>query len=403
MTKISSLISYGIFIVLISYVIFLIIDFTGINYNPRLFNEDLCSYHTGIIGAEDIVNYNGIPLISSDDRPKLMMQSDKYGVLKTPSGSIYTIIPSNDNNQNIIFQSIDLIDFPKDILFHPHGLSLHGNKLFVLNHAWEKGGERVEIFDIKTNDNNKLSLIYNNSVVFSDDFMGMFNDLLVLNQKEFFITTLTNTVHSPKGTNLPETFWKDQIRLLRNIFLRETYVYYVNIDLTRKNPLNFIRKESQTSDRMNNGISSNGKNLILVGNTMDKRVSVYRYEENKQNKQQNYDHLIFLRTIDVGDHVDNIDYDPETKSFYLGVFPRLIDFVKIENMIKEHGKILHNDDLKGGVSRIREEEKVDRMKAEMIYFQKDLGPVSVACKFQDSLILGTAFGEGISICKSSNL
>ena len=149
---------------------------------------------------------------------------------------------------------------------------------------------------------------------------------------------------------------------------------------------------------MNNGIASNWKDLVLVGNTLDKRVSLFRYEENKA---QNSDHLIFLRTIDVGNFVDNIDYDAENKSFYLGVFPKLIDFPVYKNMIKEYGKVVQKDSLKGGVSIIREEENIDLMKAEMVYYLNELGAVSVACKFKDAVILGSSLADGISVCRNS--
>ena len=41
--------------------------------------------------------------------------------------------------------------------FHPHGMALTPNwisetekQLFVINHAWNKGGERIEVFDVTT-------------------------------------------------------------------------------------------------------------------------------------------------------------------------------------------------------------------------------------------------------------
>jgi hypothetical protein len=45
--------------------------------------------------------------------------------------------------------------FPEDVDFHPHGMALTPDwvnkdekKLFVINHAWINGGERIEVFKI---------------------------------------------------------------------------------------------------------------------------------------------------------------------------------------------------------------------------------------------------------------
>ena len=61
--------------------------------------------------------------------------------------------------------------FPSDkVDFHPHGMALTPDwvlekeglgykQLFVINHAWNKGGERIEVFEVKTdNDGDVVSL-----------------------------------------------------------------------------------------------------------------------------------------------------------------------------------------------------------------------------------------------------
>lgn len=62
---------------------------------------------------------------------------------------------------------IDGSGFPGDeVDFHPHGMALtpdwvneEDKKLFVINHAWEKGGERIEVFSVnRDSDGNAESL-----------------------------------------------------------------------------------------------------------------------------------------------------------------------------------------------------------------------------------------------------
>ena len=52
-------------------------------------------------------------------------------------------------------------DFPKNVAFHPHGMNIFkNNTLYVVNHAFGKGGERIEKFKIKSrliNDNQNIN------------------------------------------------------------------------------------------------------------------------------------------------------------------------------------------------------------------------------------------------------
>jgi hypothetical protein len=46
---------------------------------------------------------------------------------------------------------LELAGFPADVAFHPHGLFYHRptSKLYVVNHAYARGGERVEVFRVR--------------------------------------------------------------------------------------------------------------------------------------------------------------------------------------------------------------------------------------------------------------
>ena len=52
-----------------------------------------------------------------------------------------------------------MLNFPKEIAFHPHGIYIHQEKyVFVVNHAYDKGGERVDLFKLIETDG--LSMEY---------------------------------------------------------------------------------------------------------------------------------------------------------------------------------------------------------------------------------------------------
>lgn len=390
MTKIPYFYLYVcVIFLLVSYLAYSIADLLGLKGPAPLINENKCSYHSGIIGAEDIVNYNGIPLISSDDRAKLFFQSD-YGINKTENGKIYTVIPKNIGDEiEIINQSIMILGFPNEILFHPHGIALFKDKLYVINHAFYKGGERVEVFNIETKEN-ELILIYNNSILFGEKYSNMFNDLTVISETEFLITTSSDIPYESNFFNVLERF-------LRNVFLSKTFVYYVEINLNNpvEKTLISMAKQTETADRFNNGIAYDGE-IILVGNSLDKRVSLYTFEKNNKLNEK----LKFKRAVPVGNElVDNINYDEKTQSFFLGVGGRVYDFLLEINMLSQNGAIESQDNIRSGAYLIKKTDDINQMKSEVLFNQYELNGVSVACKFDDYILLGAPYFSGISYCQ----
>jgi len=49
---------------------------------------------------------------------------------------------------------LPLTGFPPDVAFHPHGIYLDRptSKLYVVNHAYNRGGERIDVFLLSHND-----------------------------------------------------------------------------------------------------------------------------------------------------------------------------------------------------------------------------------------------------------
>lgn len=47
-------------------------------------------------------------------------------------------------------EQVKIENFPYDVAFHPHGIFLdrENQQLYVVNHAYAKGGERIDIFNV---------------------------------------------------------------------------------------------------------------------------------------------------------------------------------------------------------------------------------------------------------------
>lgn len=349
-----------------------------------LVHSDKCTFIPGLVGPEDIVIYNGIGLAGSDDRVKLWYSDSPID--NVPSGHIYAIYPGK-----LTFKQLKINNFPSDIAFHPHGMSLYKNLLYVISHAYGKGGERVEVLELKSVETEeKISIEYKYSLKFEGRY-GSFNDLLVLNEKEFFITNWLSIPHTIEGPNRKSTFWLDIKRVLWTIFTKETFVHHCSI-----NELNspICRELTQTADEINNGIAFNGKDLILVAKCINEKVSLYRLTEGKD--------LVLLKDFNLNYIPDNIDYDPKTNSFYVAVTGRKLDFLKQEQIMLKYGNVTSSDDMKTGLFEIKVEENVEEMKANLLYMQNLLSGGSVGVKFDQGFIMGGPFVDGLAYCKNNN-
>jgi len=134
-----------------------------------------------IVGAEDITMITDyVALVSSDDREKLIVlkEKDGGGPNLTPDGAIFEVDLSKSPPG---VNKLELTGFPADVAFHPHGIYFlkEKNLLFVINHAYGKGGERIEVFEYHKNSDSDLYYQFSlrNDKHFS---MGGLNDLVVV-------------------------------------------------------------------------------------------------------------------------------------------------------------------------------------------------------------------------------
>ena len=133
------------FILLISYIIYNIIDILEIRKIITFSNNENCKIIRGAIGVEDFARYDDNFFIGiSNDNLKLW-ELREYGFKNTKNGTIITYDIESEK-----FQHYKIFGFPENISFHPHGIYLYKNNfLYIINHAYSKGGERIEVIKIK--------------------------------------------------------------------------------------------------------------------------------------------------------------------------------------------------------------------------------------------------------------
>lgn len=128
---------------------------------------------------KDMVVYGEFILSAVDSRKELFFEPN--GVFSAPQGEIVAI--------DIIYRKstpVEIRYFPQGIGFHPHGMYVKDSHLYVVNHAFSKGGERIEKFYINTRWG--VSLDYVASISMPSELGGTISDILVIDDHKFVAT-----------------------------------------------------------------------------------------------------------------------------------------------------------------------------------------------------------------------
>ena len=104
------------------------------------------------------------------------------------SGSVWTLRVEPGRGPGELAK-VPMHNWPAGTVFRPHGLGLLGEqRLFVINHAYNRGGERVDVFDIEYDPSGAVALHWVNWVDISDITIGRANDVVPVGPDEFYFT-----------------------------------------------------------------------------------------------------------------------------------------------------------------------------------------------------------------------
>ena len=296
---------------------------------PSDINDSSCEVIDGPVGIEDFVVYSKEILIGGSNDNLKLFQLAMYNA--TEDG---TLVVFNMTSKVLTSEKIE--GFPKEIAFHPHGVSLFKNEfLYVINHAFEKGGERIEVIKV-TNSHNKVSFTYVKSFPLPETFIGTLNDLAVINENEFYFTTSYYGAFDTKKNNIG---FMNTITTMLSLFfkIRFTYVYHFNGKIT---------KISNAKGLLLNGITFNPKtNQLYVIDTLARSVLAYQIDSSAHSS------LTLIKSIDIGYGNDNINYDPVTNKIYVAIMGRVKDFLELADIIKKTKK-MQIKEMYGGIVTI---------------------------------------------------
>ncbi|KAG5188897.1 hypothetical protein JKP88DRAFT_303278 [Tribonema minus] len=156
------------------------------------------------VGVEDIARVApGVYLATSDDRMALW-EIDAQPVDAVPDGALYAIAVAEGaaDAGDPVLTRLELRNFPRGVAFHPHGLfyDAAAREAYVINHAYARGGERVDVFGVEARGRG-LAVTYRRSVAPPSiaDQHSMLNDLVVTGPDELYATQFLVVPMLPTG------------------------------------------------------------------------------------------------------------------------------------------------------------------------------------------------------------
>jgi hypothetical protein len=214
---------------------------------------------------KDMVVYGEFILSAIDSRKQLFFEPN--GVTTAPQGEIVSI--------DIIFRKstpVEIRYFPQDIGFHPHGMYVKDSYLYVVNHAFSKGGERLEKFYINTRWG--ISLDHVASIQLPSELAGTISDILVIDDHKFIATQWVAS-----GTSFPlSEYVNSYYRMYKFFFGSYAAMLECNVNNNKA-----MCKELDYGQMLNGIVKVGDK--IFVADTLAKQLLVYNTGFNLFTKQ----------------------------------------------------------------------------------------------------------------------
>jgi len=387
--------------ILVAYVAYNIFSLTVPYDGPRTNIPSSCHTIHGehLVGPEDLVVINDVIITGTyDDRITLMF----HKLPTNQQGNLHLVHPKTDRAK-----ILELKDFPSDIFFHPHGISLYENEgqrlLYVLNHADRDVGERIEVFKVYGENYEDISLEWYQAIapdVFLE-FMGTFNDLDVIEPGKFYITQ-----YQPfpiRYLSQPDDYWGN---LKFNIFgmlnqvsmvlrLPLTNIWFVSYNPNELGKITNAKVERVTNFEgfLNGIIYLPEGNFILAANTRDKVIYTYTID------RQNYG-LTKFHTIPTEIGIDNLYLNKKSGLITAGG-PLLEDWIGFAS-----SGFSQNAHISGAIFEIRFHpmRKINNFEVgePLWIFGSVYSGTSVMAIVDDYYVIGSWYTKGIAVCKKKS-
>jgi len=350
----------------IGYVVFKRIDYFN---ELSTLNDEECFKISCCKGPEDLVIYGRFVITGHDNRESLWGKED--GALHTLNGGLSVIDLSTRTSYDI-----SILNLP-DVAFHPHGMHLVNNStLYVINHAYSRGGERVEKLRV-SEEEGMVKIEYLESILFTTQHYGRINSVRFVSEKDFYATDWLPWSDTPTGrsNNIIESYW----RLGTWLFRQSTYIYHCKV-IDGK-----AECDIQGHGYMINGLEVYG-DKVFASDAIDKKLYIYSRQPDNS--------LYRIQSTSLPLHPDNIILSPYDNYLYLGCFSRVIDD------LGHHEAMARGIDvpIPGGVLKV----SLEDYSVQTILLTSKLSGISSAVATEHYLLAGSWTDSGVLACRINN-
>ena len=382
-------------IVIIAYMTYNINEYMGNPLELREINASNKKCHIINVPTtiSHLVSINSQFLIGSEYKSLDIYNFKSFLINRIYDESIYII-----NIKSEKYYKAKIIDFPKNIPFHPHGLSLYKKRdneyiLYILNHAVNglyEGEERIEKINVFFNPKKEeITMIYDSKITLPNEYFLKVDSINVINEDIFYFTTNSPflSLREPDDLlNIKNKILEYAYDFLKPIMImlniKKCYVYIYN----RKNVGKEIEIIPDSESLNNKGICYDKKrNLIYVVKSLEKKINIFEIDEYNTK---------FMKSIPILYVGNNIYYDEDEDLIYLGINGKMNEYDSIVHSYKKNNNF-DNVNTFSGYEII--DPKNNYSINELMIMKSDYKWVSSSIQINDKNYMSSIFSKGIYV------
>ncbi|EAR88560.1 transmembrane protein, putative (macronuclear) [Tetrahymena thermophila SB210] len=361
-----------------------------------------CTYQQAdfsMIGPEDAVFYDENTLIGCHSN--LLKIYIGIPLNEIENGGCYAV--TGIASQNLQIQKLELIGYPKELDFYPHGQYIIENTYYVCNHGYEKSdGDRIDVFDVVKSQNNTIYLQFKYFTHLGPRFTGDANDLVVLNNQRFLVTDWYPIAFPLEGPSHLTNLEKIKIQTFQALKIRGSHLWDCQFKINQLAECEIVEGSDGV---MVNGVAFDQKETILTSDTIGQKLRSFKIQGDGS--------LKLHQVIDTRLAADNINFDKVRNQFLVaGTLNSEKDSqVLAKNMTASIELIQNNPGNQSlvtywaGVDIVKLEEQTNQLITEELFTAEKANVIvagGLVSHSGDFLFLTSYGDKSISVCKKQN-
>ncbi|OMJ73728.1 hypothetical protein SteCoe_27519 [Stentor coeruleus] len=244
----------------LAWFVFQVVQFLGLTKELKIHGIEKCRKINIENPAEDIIAYKNLAIGATSDIINLFLKHNSLPLV-TP-GYLFAVDPAKN-----LYYRIKTYNFNTQYAFNPHGITIFNDKLYVLSHSFNKGGERIFVFSLSFTTEIEAEFVKSIEI---DQNHGLYNSLIFVDEEQFFLTQWSAFADPPEGRDFS---FSSEIKRIWGIFSPSGTVKRCKVDGEKANCQEIMK------GYMPNGIEIIG-NKMFIAESIEKKVKVYEIKEN---------------------------------------------------------------------------------------------------------------------------